>query len=558
MIAAIYARKSTEQSVADDQKSVTRQIDHARSYAVRKGWTVDEASVFVDDGISGAEFSKRPGFLRLMNTLKPRPPFQVLVMSEESRLGREQIEVSYALKQLVQAGVRVFCYLEDRERTLDSPIDKAMLALQTMADEMEREKARQRMVDTMSRKARSGHHTGGRCFGYDNVTVTLPDGSTSHVEQRINEAEAAVVRRIFELTAEGMSRVAIAKQLNAEGLPSPRSQQGRPRAWIQSSVHEALNRPRYRGELVWNRTRKRDRFGERKSIDRPDNQWVRVPAQHLRIVSQELWDAAHSQRHHPAPHLCPGRRLRESKYLLPGLARCAWCHGGIHVRSRPHDRRQVHFYACTSHFNRGESVCRNLVQVPMGDVDRAVLARVRNILTPEMVDDVIQRVRELLGADRQDDIRKRIERELEATEGQLGNLTEAIAIGGDVPALVARLQTVDSRRQELLRQRDALEDGPLVHHVDLRAMERHARHRVADWRGVLTRNVPEGRTVLRELLKGPILFTPILEDDRRGVTFEGALTIGEILAGNVVVTAMASPVRLERTAFRLGGGRSIH
>ena len=58
MIAAIYARKSTEQNgVADEQKSVARQVDHARQYAVRKGWTVDDASVFVDDGISGAEFA---------------------------------------------------------------------------------------------------------------------------------------------------------------------------------------------------------------------------------------------------------------------------------------------------------------------------------------------------------------------------------------------------------------------------------------------------------------------------------------------------------------------
>jgi hypothetical protein len=37
MIAAIYARKSTEQTgVADEQKSVTRQIDHARAYAIGK------------------------------------------------------------------------------------------------------------------------------------------------------------------------------------------------------------------------------------------------------------------------------------------------------------------------------------------------------------------------------------------------------------------------------------------------------------------------------------------------------------------------------------------
>src|SRR5215468_8056617 len=172
MIAAIYARKSTEQNgVADEQKSVARQVEHARDYARRNGWTVDDAHVYVDDGISGAEFANRPGFLRLMNALKPRAPFQVLVMSEESRLGREAIETAYALKQLVTAGVRVFFYLEDRERTIDSPTDKIMLSLTTFADELEREKARQRTYDAMVRKARAGHVTGGRTFGYDNVAA---------------------------------------------------------------------------------------------------------------------------------------------------------------------------------------------------------------------------------------------------------------------------------------------------------------------------------------------------------------------------------------------------
>src|SRR5688500_6002849 len=100
MIAAIYARKSTEQNgVADEAKSVTRQIEHARAFAAERGWTVADDHVYVDDGISGAEFATRPGFVRLMAALKPRAPFDVLIMSEESRLGREQIEVAYALKQ---------------------------------------------------------------------------------------------------------------------------------------------------------------------------------------------------------------------------------------------------------------------------------------------------------------------------------------------------------------------------------------------------------------------------------------------------------------------------
>src|SRR5689334_17919347 len=231
MIAAVYARKSTDQSgIADEQKSVMRQIEHARAYATRKGWFIDEAHIYFDDGVSGAEFANRPGFLRLMNALKPRAPFQVLIMSEESRLGRESIEVSYALKQLVQAGVRVFLYLEDRERTLDSPIDKVMLSLTTFADELEREKARQRTYDAMARKARAGHVTGGRVFGYDNVSVN------SHVERRINETEAAIVRQIFALCASGHGLKRIAIGLNDAGAVSPRSQQGRPRGWAPSTI----------------------------------------------------------------------------------------------------------------------------------------------------------------------------------------------------------------------------------------------------------------------------------------------------------------------------------
>src|SRR5215831_17989095 len=188
MIAAIYGRKSTEQNgVGDEEKSVTRQIEHAKLYAAREGWLVEDDHVYVDDGISGAEFFKRPGFIRLMNTLSPRPRFQVLVMSEESRLGREQIETAYALKQITDAGVRVFFYLEDRERTLDSAMDKVMLSLTNFASEMERAKARQ--------------VTGGKVYGYDNVEVLGADGLRQSVTRRVNPEQAAVIRRIFELYA---------------------------------------------------------------------------------------------------------------------------------------------------------------------------------------------------------------------------------------------------------------------------------------------------------------------------------------------------------------------
>jgi DNA invertase Pin-like site-specific DNA recombinase len=45
-----------------------------------------------------------------------------------------------------------------------------MLGAVTFAADLEREKARQRVHDAMSRTARAGHVTGGKTFGYDNVT----------------------------------------------------------------------------------------------------------------------------------------------------------------------------------------------------------------------------------------------------------------------------------------------------------------------------------------------------------------------------------------------------
>ncbi|MEO6306771.1 MAG: recombinase family protein [Nitrospiraceae bacterium] len=44
-----------------------------------------------------------------------------------------------------------------------------------------------------------------------------------HVERQINEEQAAVVRRIFHLSAEGKGMISIARLLNDESRPAPRN-----------------------------------------------------------------------------------------------------------------------------------------------------------------------------------------------------------------------------------------------------------------------------------------------------------------------------------------------
>jgi site-specific DNA recombinase len=506
---------------------------------------VHDDCVFVDDGISGAEFDRRPGFRRLMGRLA-RPSFQVLIMAEESRLGRESGQTFDAFGKIVRSGVRVFLYLEDRELTLGTFSDNTMTFLRAEFAAEERRKAAQRTADAMERKARAGHVTGGRVFGYDNVDVVDSTGKRSHVDRRINEPEAAIVRRIFTLAADGVGQKRIAHQLNADGAIAPRAQRDRVVAWATSSVHEVLFRELYRGEIVWNRTRKRDRWGQKRQTPRPPAEWTRTSRPDLRIVDETLWQAAHTRiaearalYRDATKGLRGGRPKIESRYLLTGLAQCTCCGGGLHVRTGNHgtatNRWRVYSYACSSYYNRGPAICPNKQQTRMEVTDRSVLNAIGELMTPDLVDDIIVRARQLAEPDHVNDYRERVARELEAAEQRVTRLCEAIELGaGDVRALVLRLQEAEQRRQELATRANAIADGPLASRVDWRAVERQGRRRLHEWRGLLGREPIEGRGVLKQLLASPIRFTPFSEAGKRKYRFAGELVIAGWLLEGVV------------------------
>jgi site-specific DNA recombinase len=85
-------------------------------------------------------------------------------------------------------------------------------------------------------KAIAGQSTWGRAYGY----IAAADSSTGQIE--IEETQAAVVRRIFEMYADGMSPRNIAARLNAEGVPSPgaawkRTTRRKDGKWLASAIH---------------------------------------------------------------------------------------------------------------------------------------------------------------------------------------------------------------------------------------------------------------------------------------------------------------------------------
>src|SRR5258708_3541092 len=280
MKAAIYARKSTDDNDRDaENKSVARQVERGRAYARAKGWTLEEEHIYVDDGISGAEFKKRPALLRLLIHVKE---FDVIVMSELSRLGREQSQTSGALFDIYSKGRRVFFYLTDEEVKFKSAVDKFMINAVAFGAELEREKASQRSRDALERKAAKGYNAGGACYGYDNVQVHAKgvngEQVKSHTDYRVNEEQAEAIRGIFRAYADGHGHTTIAKALNGNGSECgpkgkrrstlqrdldavraryfngrtpPSSQRGKrgSGSWAPSAVREILYRERYAGKV---------------------------------------------------------------------------------------------------------------------------------------------------------------------------------------------------------------------------------------------------------------------------------------------------------------------
>ncbi len=499
MIAAVYARKSTAQVGADaDAKSVARQIENARAFAKLKGWTVPDQHVYSDDAISGAETGKLVNRQRLLDVIHAGPPFGVLIMRDSSRFSRRDGDEAFGeLKRLAQTGEAIWFYQDG------TPFEYGHFAANVTGffrAEMNAEFRRsitKWTTEAMVRKFKAGHVCGGRTFGYDNVKV---DG---HVERVVNDTEAAIIRRIFDLCAAGNGYSRITKLLNAERALAPRPQQGRPRGWSPSTVYKVLHRSLYHGEVVWNKTRKRNADGKTSPTARRESEWLRLVKPELRIVSDTAWQKVQTRlRGLRRTSTTTGRRPPrdiESKYLLSGFARCATCGGTLSVVSRCHGKKRAFFYGCLAHAKRGETVCDNALVLPIERIDRAVQATLsKDVLRPAVVRALIESVFKLLRPKQVTANVGALRTELRALDTKIANLTDAIENGAAVAPLVTKLQARQAERDDLLAAIGAAEAVKQIT-VDRQTVERRVLEQVTAWQALLNANVTKGRQALREV-----------------------------------------------------------
>ncbi len=574
--AAIYARKSTEQSVADEAKSVARQVELAKAFVKKKGWTVADAHVYVDDGVSGAEFVSRDGLNRLLAAARSTPrPFDAVVMMAVDRLGREQYATASTLHGLIEAGLRVFFYTDGQELKLDSPVAKFMLSAQSFAAEDYRHQIRAKTREAMFAKARAGHVAGGEVYGYLNTcgscgTPTIPKRSCqckADIRRAIDETEAAVVRRIFQLAADGLGLLRIVKTLNADGVPSPRHRGAR-RGWSMSGVREMLRRPLYRGELVYGKTRWTDRGGTKVKLDVPESEWIHVEAPHLRIVPVELWSAAHARMDatrkvfvERAAGRFNGRAAAglESRFLLSGFLKCMTCGGSVVAFKKMGKRgRPGHYFACNTHRTRGGAVCANHYQVDAAGLTASVVDALKETIrdSPGFIPMLAERAR-AAGAEREQLVAElaTVDAAIARTREKLARFADAL-LDGDLKTIRRAIEAGEREEADLLARREHL-DGQLLAAAATPDVWQGLADLLAgaakDFAATLTGDLPRARKLLAAVLDGPIALGAVpLRDDETGeltgdvsIEFRAKCRIGEgfrrIMAGTGVVRSVKCP-----------------
>jgi DNA invertase Pin-like site-specific DNA recombinase len=439
-----YLRFSTPEQTRGD--SSRRQLDLARRYAAKRGLQLDEALTYQDLGVSafrGGNVQRGLGrFLEAIDAGLVEPGSYLLVENLD-RLSREAAwDAIHTLGSIVKDGITVVTLMDQREYSTETlrrePMALMLAVLSfTRANEESATKARRGRAAWEAKRANARKKP---------LTARAPawlrlDPSTDSFKP-VKE-RAAIVKRIFRWSVEGVGQNKIAEMLNRQGVPTF----GRAAGWQSTYVRKILKNPAVVGTLLPHTVEYKDGKKKRKALEP-------IPDYYPVVVDEEAFTRVQSLMRSRTPRR--GRHAAaEVQNLFGGLSKCPICGGTMTLTNK--GRRARRRLVCVAAKTGGECVYHSVLY-----------ERVENAF--------LENADYLIGSVPGGDAGNGVDQALERVDGAIGGLGDEIervldAIqGGSSTALTQRLReledardTLEAERRDLI-ERQAERMGPVVKH----------------------------------------------------------------------------------------------
>ena len=382
-IAGLYYRKSQEDERQGESISIENQRTILRKYAEEHGFEIYDE--YIDDGVSGTTF-RRPEVQRLLDDAKTGV-INTIIVKDLSRFGRNYIEVGQYVDYVFPAfGIRFIAIQDNVDTENRDSGAMEMMPIMNVFNEWHAANTSKKIRTVLKANAREGkYHARKAPYGYTK-------GDNEKKTPILDEEAAAVVKRIFEMRASGLSPHKIADTLNAEGVLNPsryclerygvvgrRENVG---LWSFCGVNSILQNPTYLGHMVQQRWSSIS-YKNHKRYIKDESEWVVVHNTHEPIISQELWDKVREVE----KSVAQGRKTKRGyTHPLSGFLYCADCGGKMKMNFINRNGKVDFNFNCGNHVRLGKSYCfSHFIQAK--DIEAIVLDDIRTMAQRIVLDE---------------------------------------------------------------------------------------------------------------------------------------------------------------------------
>lgn len=259
------------------------------------------------------------------------------------------------------------------------------------------------------------------------------------------------------------------------------------------------------GRIVWNKTHYiKDPVTERRIVRaNPPEQWVTSEVPELRIIPQELWEAAKAKQDEMSTPRRPERK-RRAKTLLAGLIQCGCCGDAYNKMSKNR-------YYCSTARHKG--TCSNKASIRGDDLEKIVLSNLQNqLFNTELFETFCAEYKKRLAAltSQQNTQFKQAKTKLAKLAKQKDNIMQAIKDGLPASEFKEELLANAQERERLNSLVNHADKAPKAAQPDLakRYLAEIARLQENMTQG---QNIPQSNQMLKKLID-KIILTPNQDD----------------------------------------------